>query len=97
MALTAAASAARGFAYSVRGGLYLSLTNECSSASLIETRGPGFSMSKSSGFAMLDEGVEPTGQCQLQCQRQHRRPPPPPHLPTVAHPLRSSTETYRMD
>jgi hypothetical protein len=61
MALAAAAAGRRGFAYSVRGGLYLSLTNETNSASLIESRGPGFSMSKSSGFAMLEDGVEPTG------------------------------------
>jgi hypothetical protein len=61
MALAAAAAAGRGFAYCVRGGLYLSLTNETNSVSLLESRGPGFSMSKSSGFALLDSGVEPTG------------------------------------
>jgi hypothetical protein len=61
MALAAAAAAGRGFAYSVRGGLYLSLTNETNSVSLIESRGPGFTMPKASGFALLDDSVEPTG------------------------------------
>ena len=60
MALAAATAARRGFAYTVRGGLYLSVTNECNSTSLVEARGPGFSMPVSSGFEMLD--VEPTGQ-----------------------------------
>ena len=62
MALAAATAARRGFAYTVRGGLYLSVTNECNSTSLVEARGPGFSMPVSSGFEMLDANVEPTGQ-----------------------------------
>ena len=61
MVMAAVAAAGRGFAYSIRGGLYLSLTNETNSVSLIESRGPGFTMPKSSGFALLDDGVEPTG------------------------------------
>lgn len=34
----------KGFAYVVRDHLYLSLTNRCNSATLVETRGPGFTM-----------------------------------------------------
>ena len=42
MAVAAAAAALRGVAYSVRGGLYLALTNETNSTALLDARGPGF-------------------------------------------------------
>lgn len=46
--------------YTLGRSLYLALTNRCNSATLIETRGPGFALRESSGFTPLDEGFEPT-------------------------------------
>jgi TatD family-associated radical SAM protein len=61
MAAAASAAARRGVAYSVRGGLYLSLTNRCNAVPLLEARGPGFKMPPQTGFQPLDEGApEPT-------------------------------------
>ena len=50
----------RGLSYSLRpgGALYLALTNRCNSATLIATRGPGFSMP--APFQPLPDGEEPS-------------------------------------
>jgi TatD family-associated radical SAM protein len=63
--LTAVREARRGIAYTLGGGgwelqtLYLALTNATKCRALIDTRGPGFTMPDSSGYAPL-EGDEPT-------------------------------------
>jgi len=55
----------RGVSYTVRSGgpLYLALTNSCNSATLIATRGPGFSMPD--GFEPLPDGGEEPSAAQL--------------------------------
>jgi len=50
-------SAARaGVAYTLRGGLYVSLTNASPSLSLLASRGPAFAMPADSGYCALPEG-----------------------------------------
>jgi tetratricopeptide (TPR) repeat protein len=51
-----------GVGYWIGRTLYLSLTNECNSVSLIASRGPGFCMPQAGGYAPLPRGVEPTAQ-----------------------------------
>jgi molybdenum cofactor biosynthesis enzyme MoaA len=46
--------------YILRSTVYVALTNRANARSLIETRGPGFSMPASSGFAPLPPKLEPT-------------------------------------
>ena len=57
-----ALSPMRGLAYTLRNTLYVSLTNEVNSVSLIGSRGPAFKMPESSGFVKLDNGIEPTSE-----------------------------------
>jgi TatD family-associated radical SAM protein len=49
-----------GVAYTLNRALYLSLTNENICTSLVTSRGPAFSMPASSGFALLEDGYEPS-------------------------------------
>ena len=42
--------------------MYVALTNECNSVTLIASRGPSFKMPVSSGFVPLDNGKEPGAQ-----------------------------------
>ena len=49
-----------GITYTLGRSLFVALTNRCNSVSLIESRGPGFVLSASSGFMPLPDGFEPT-------------------------------------
>ena len=49
-----------GLTYRLGRTLYIALTNSCNAVSLIDSRGPGFSMSAESGFARLPEGFTPS-------------------------------------
>ena len=51
-------NAVSGISYWLRNKLYLSLTNECSSISPIELRGPRFIMPEHSGFQLLSREPE---------------------------------------
>eukprot|EP00242_Pyramimonas_sp_CCMP2087_P003993 CAMPEP_0198213882 /NCGR_PEP_ID=MMETSP1445-20131203/35109_1 /TAXON_ID=36898 /ORGANISM="Pyramimonas sp., Strain CCMP2087" /LENGTH=212 /DNA_ID=CAMNT_0043888735 /DNA_START=117 /DNA_END=755 /DNA_ORIENTATION=- len=57
-----ALSPMRGLAYTLRNTVYVALTNECNSVTLIASRGPSFKMPVSSGFVHLDNGKEPGAQ-----------------------------------
>ena len=55
MASAAAAAARPGVAYTLGRTLYLSVTNKSNARSILKTRGPGFVMPPSSGFALLSD------------------------------------------
>ena len=55
MASAAAAAARPGVAYTLGRTLYLSVTNRSNALSILKTRGPGFVMPPSSGFALLSD------------------------------------------
>ena len=55
MASAAAAAARPGVAYTLGRTLYLSVTNKSNALSILKTRGPGFVMPPSSGFALLSD------------------------------------------
>lgn len=55
MASAAAAAARPGVAYTLGRTLYLSVTNKSNALSILKTRGPGFVMPPSSGFAFLSD------------------------------------------
>eukprot|EP00966_Prymnesium_polylepis_P315567 7291726-Prymnesium_polylepis.1 len=55
--------------YTLGRSLYITLTNRCNSVSLIESRGPGFAVPASSGFAPLREGFEPNAADILEAAR----------------------------
>ena len=51
-----------GITYLLRSSVYVSLTNRCNAVSLIESRGPSFSIPASSGFIPLPSGHEPSAE-----------------------------------
>ena len=59
--MASASSPLAAISYTLGRVLYVSLTNRCNAVSLIKSRGPGFTISASSGFQMLPDGFEPSG------------------------------------
>jgi len=49
-----------GITYILKSSIYVALTNRVNAVSLIESRGPSFSMPAASGFSPLPPNVEPT-------------------------------------
>ena len=50
----------RSITYKLSSSLYVSLTNRSNAQSLMRSRGPGFTMPSTSGFALLPDGFEPS-------------------------------------
>jgi len=51
-----------GLTYLLKSSIYVSLTNRCNAVSLIESRGPSFTMPAASGFERLPPNLEPTAE-----------------------------------
>ena len=60
-----------GVSYRLGDTVYLALTNDCNTRSLIESRGPGFVMPAASGFAPLARGYEPSADDLVACVEAH--------------------------